>query len=67
MLGISFDVKARQIHVHRPMLPPFLEEVQLQGLHLGDGSLDLTFSRVGDDVVVVTESRERGVGLVITS
>jgi len=67
MLGISFDVKARQIHVHRPTLPPFLEEVQLQGLRLGDGSLDLTFSRVGDDVVVVTESRERGVGLVITS
>jgi hypothetical protein len=49
------------------MLPPFLEEVQLQGLHLGDGSLDLTFRRVGDDVAVVTDARERGVGLVITS
>jgi len=67
MLGISFDAKARQIHVHRPMLPPFLEEVQLRGLHLGDGSLDLTFRRVGDDVAVVTDARERGVGLVITS
>lgn len=67
MLGISFDVRAGQILVHRPKLPPFLEEVQLRGLTLGEGSLDLTFRRVGDDVTVVTEGREGEVGLRITS
>lgn len=67
LLGISFDAAANKILINKPHLPQFLQSVELRGLRLGGGSVDLTFSRTENDVAVVTDARDNDISIVISS
>jgi glycogen debranching enzyme len=49
-LGLEFDYDCREILLRNPRLPPFLEEVTLRNLRLGQSSIDLTLRRHDEDV-----------------
>lgn len=64
-LGLHFDHAQRNVVFEEPVLPRFLEEVDLRGLAIGDGSVDVAVRRAGGDVVVHTFDR-KGEARVIT-
>jgi glycogen debranching enzyme len=66
-LGLEFDVARNEIRLRDPCLPPFLEEVALSNLRLGDSSADLAVQREADGKVSLRVSRRSGnvqIGLV---
>ena len=52
VLGLVPDAFERRLTVHRPMLPPFLERVELQRLRVGDARVSLVFQRRDGRVTV---------------
>ncbi len=61
MLGLSFRPEARAIRFVRPVLPPWLEEVRIENLHLHDASVDVLLRRHGaDDSVSLNLLGRRG-------
>jgi glycogen debranching enzyme len=63
-LGIRFDVANTTIALCNPILPDFLHTVHIGGLHLGEGSVELSLDRAGDAVVVRPISRTGDVRIV---
>jgi glycogen debranching enzyme len=59
-LGLEFDVARNEIRLRNPCLPPFLEEVTLSNLRLGDSSADLAVQREADGRVSLRVSRKSG-------
>jgi glycogen debranching enzyme len=57
-LGLEFDQDRREILFRRPRLPPFLGEVTLRNLRLGQSTVDLTLRRHGSDVSIQTFRNE---------
>ncbi len=51
-LGLEFDAGNSEIRLRNPQLPPFLDEVRLRDLRLGNASIDLNVRRHNDDVSV---------------
>ena len=49
-LGIMIDAPRQQLRFSRPVLPPFLEEIRLENLRVGDGEVDMILHRYQDDV-----------------
>jgi glycogen debranching enzyme len=49
-LGLEFDPDRNEILLRNPRLPPFLEEVTLRNLRLGQSAVDLMLRRHGTDV-----------------
>ena len=49
-LGLEFDPDRNEILLRKPRLPPFLEEVTLRNLRLGQSAVDLMLRRHGTDV-----------------
>lgn len=49
-IGLEVDGAARRVTFRRPVLPPFLEQVKLQRLPVGDGTIDVKLVRQLDDV-----------------
>jgi glycogen debranching enzyme len=49
-LGLEFDPDRNEILLRKPQLPPFLEEVTLRNLRLGQSTVDLMLRRHGTDV-----------------
>lgn len=52
IVGASPDALARELRVVRPLLPPWLSWVELEGLSVGDAEVDLRCERVGERTVV---------------
>ncbi|MBA4156013.1 MAG: amylo-alpha-1,6-glucosidase [Gemmatimonadetes bacterium] len=46
--GILPDAPARMLHIREPMLPPFLRELTVLGLRIGESRVSLHFSRKGN-------------------
>jgi glycogen debranching enzyme len=67
LLGISFDAAAQRVHVNRPQLPDYLDEVRITGLPVGDGRMDLLLRRHLRDVAVNVIGKEGDGELVLTS
>ncbi len=65
MLGISFNPYTRQIRLTRPVLPAFLNEVEITGLTLGTGSVDLLFRRHTRDVALNILHKEGDVEVIL--
>ncbi len=68
-LGLEFDSGANEIRLRNPRLPPFLDEMLLRNVTLGDASVDLIVRRHGDNVSVAIP-RRRGdvqVSVICTS
>ena len=63
-LGLEFD-RAAGIRLDRPMLPDFLDELQLRGLRAGNGVADVRLRRYGDDVAVTVDRRRGEVPIVV--
>jgi glycogen debranching enzyme len=51
-LGLEFAPALREIHFRDPRLPPFLHDVTLRNLRLGESSVDLIVRRHGADVSI---------------
>ena len=65
-LGLELDHGANEIRFRHPMLPPFLEEVALGNLALGDTTVDVVLRGRGSDVAV-SVPRRTGDARVITT
>jgi glycogen debranching enzyme len=64
-LGLSVRGPSSQISLAYPMLPPFLQEVIIKNLRVGQGSVDLFISRHAQDVSVSIDRREGKVEILI--
>jgi glycogen debranching enzyme len=51
-LGLEFDPGNNEIRLRNPRLPPFLNEVLLRNLRLGQASIDLRVRRLNDEVAL---------------
>ncbi|GGG42222.1 amylo-alpha-1,6-glucosidase [Caldovatus sediminis] len=61
LLGISFDPPNRQVRFVRPVLPPWLEQVNIRNLRLGASVVDVRLHRhEGDHDVALNVVRRRG-------
>jgi glycogen debranching enzyme len=49
-LGLQFDQDRREILLHNPRLPPFLDQISLRNLRLGQSAVDLILRRHDDDL-----------------
>jgi glycogen debranching enzyme len=68
MLGISFNPENCQIRFTRPIMPPWLDAITLQGLALCDASVDLEFHRHhGNDVSVNVLRKEGDVEVLVVN
>ena len=57
-LGLRIDPARHTIRLNRPSLPAFLDAVEIRGLALGDGRVDLRVARHGDAVAVTVLGRK---------
>lgn len=65
VLGLWVDARRRRIHLDRPSLPSYLQEVHVMDLAVGPGcSVDLVFRRHRDDVGINVLRREGPVEIV---
>jgi glycogen debranching enzyme len=53
VLGVRIDGAAREVHIERPQLPEGIESLRVRELPVGDGSIDIEFHRLGDEVGAV--------------
>ena len=51
-LGLEFECGAQRVRLRQPKLPPFLDEVIIRSLAVGDARVDLLVRRHGADVSV---------------
>src|SRR3546814_395322 len=65
-LGIEFDPGAGEIRFNRPAMPDFLDDLQLNGLELGEASVDVLLTRHAYGDVAVTVLERRGGVKVVT-
>ena len=66
VLGLGFDFEPPRIAFSQPMMPDFLEEIQLRKLTLGDASVDVAVRRSGEEAAVILLNR-RGNIRVLTA
>jgi glycogen debranching enzyme len=64
-LGLSIDARRKSIRFTYPTLPPFLEEVSIANLKVGEASADLLIKRYGHDVAINVLRREGSVEVVV--
>ena len=62
LLGLRADAASRSLFL-APHLPPWLDQIDLHGLRVGDASLDLRVIRDGDHAYVETLSNDSGVSV----
>jgi hypothetical protein len=59
-LGLELDPEADEIRLRSPHLPPFLQEVSISNLRVGQSSVDLAIHREPDGRVSLRVSRRSG-------
>jgi glycogen debranching enzyme len=64
-LGLSISAPEARISFHYPLLPPFLKEVQIRNLRVGEAVVDLLLLRHGQDVGINVPRREGRVEIVM--
>lgn len=65
-LGIRFDAAARELQLRQPWLPPFINELLLRRVKLGDAWADILLRRHGDDVSVTVLERSGDITVAVT-
>ncbi len=65
-LGLQIDGTRRLVSFDRPVLPPFLERVQIRNLSVGTARLDLVLDRQESEVAVRVARRVGEVEVVVT-
>jgi glycogen debranching enzyme len=61
VLGLGFDFDPQRIAFSQPMMPDFLEEIQLRKLAVGDVWADVALRRSGEEAAVVLLNRRGNV------
>ena len=64
-LGISFQPESRRISLCQPVLPEFLNRLEVRNLQLADGRVDLAFERHTQDVGVHVLSEVGGIEIAV--
>jgi glycogen debranching enzyme len=52
LLGLEFDPDGREVRLRNPHLPPFIEDLTIEGLRLGEAAVDLSLRGRGDDIAM---------------
>jgi glycogen debranching enzyme len=60
-LGVNIDAVAGVVEIDDPVLPARIDRLNVTGLKVGDGVVDLSFQQMGNHTVVVPRRREGGV------
>ncbi len=66
-LGMTLDQAHNEIRFNRPLLPAFIDDIQIRNLRLGDNTIDLLLQRHGRDVVVDILNRTGDIRVVTIS
>jgi glycogen debranching enzyme len=64
VLGLFVEAHERRVRFAYPTLPPFLDEVTLENLRVGDATIDLELHRYPDDVGINVVRRDGVVEIV---
>jgi glycogen debranching enzyme len=67
VLGLGFDFDPARISFHQPMMPDFLEEIQIRKLALGDATADVALRRSGEGATVLLLSRRGNIRVLIAA
>ena len=51
-LGLSFSVGSKTVHLSKPHLPSFIDDIELKGLRIGEASMDLKIRRMANGLTV---------------
>jgi glycogen debranching enzyme len=65
MLGLSVDGPARRVTIRSGLLPEFLPRVRIEGLRIGNGSVDLVLERHAKDIGVQVERNDAKAEVVV--
>lgn len=65
-LGMQIDAPRRVVRFTRPVLPQFLERVEIRNLSIGNARLDLVLDRHGEEVALRIAHRTGDVEVLIT-
>lgn len=65
LLGLSPDAMRGVLYINNPSLPPWLEQVWLRGLRVGDARLALLFRREGQSTVFSVMEKEGDMRVVV--
>jgi glycogen debranching enzyme len=65
-LGLRIDAPLARLSFSQPILPPFLEHIEIKNLRIGDAAVDLSLERQAEDVRVNIVRREGRVEIVTT-
>ncbi len=66
-LGIRFEPATRTVLFDRPRLPPFIDEMTLYNLSIGEARGTIHLKRLGNEVAINVVKREGGLRVQITS
>jgi len=65
-LGLDVDARNGRLHFARPVLPAFLNEVEIRNLRVGEASVNLILRRRDKDVTVQVLRRDGQVEVAVT-
>jgi glycogen debranching enzyme len=65
-LGLQIDAPGRRLRFVNPVLPPFLERVEIRNLTIGEAGVDLILERRPEDVAVTAARRDGEVEISVT-
>ncbi|HLI09964.1 MAG TPA: amylo-alpha-1,6-glucosidase [Alphaproteobacteria bacterium] len=66
-LGLQCEDAAREVRFERPMLPPFVDEVRIRRLRLGEAHVDVLLRRHQSDVAVNVIERSGDIRVVVVN
>ena len=64
-LGIDLDVDKRELSLHAPRLPSFVDWIRIERLELGAASVDLILNRYRNNVGIDVLRREGDVEITV--
>ncbi|HET8722009.1 MAG TPA: amylo-alpha-1,6-glucosidase, partial [Nitrospira sp.] len=64
-LGLRIDAPGRRLSFVRPILPPFLQRVELHNITIGDARVGIRLERHPDDVGLTVTQREGDVEILV--
>jgi glycogen debranching enzyme len=64
-LGLQIEAPRARLSFSQPVLPPFLEHVEIKNLQVGDAAVDLALERHDQDVGINVLRRDGRVGIVV--
>ncbi len=64
-LGFSASAANNELHIVKPVLPPFLSNVQISNLRVGDSTANITFARANGEVNCSVDSTTNGLKVLV--